>query len=326
MRRAQSFPLDKESLNPRFASRSTSVSTESCCWKESIRSLTYFSYRCLFSSPLPSSLPEIQIMLSFRSNMFLSVLFGAAAVAHGTLRTYTATLAPLGTNTVSGTVRVVVDDVTGDVYSSGTLQGVTPSVNDVVCNFTNGCGAHIHEGKSCFNVSTQLGHYWNKAAIVTDPWLVTRYSSNALGVGTIASNVNIATSDVIGRAYMAHAPSGARVACGLLQCQLSYFIYNSNTNARVGELTDGWTGCIRSPFNIEVQPCVPPQTTPVYFKLWSPNNYVHRTKEYTAPFFLDGDDTKGDVFKNRKALPNDSYRLYTTIDGVEKYISFTQRC
>ena len=106
----------------------------------------------------------------------------------------------------------------------------------------------------------------------------------------------------------------------------TYHIWDSRRDREVQQFFNNWSGCIQEPFNLEVRPCTPPSTLPVQFKLWSANGYVKRSKEFSAPWMLFGDNSNGDVFKNTKALPNDSYRLYTTIDDVTSFITFTQWC
>lgn len=112
-----------------------------------------------------------------------------------------------------------------------------------------------------------------------------------------------------------------------IQCnQTTYHIYDSDTDQEVEALYDGWVGCIKEPYNIELRLCDLPQTTPILFKLWCANGYIIRNKEYVQPFMFFGDDTKGDVFANTKPLPDETYRLYSTVDGIQTYITFTQKC
>jgi hypothetical protein len=86
------------------------------------------------------------------------------------------------------------------------------------CNFTNGCGVHIHNGTSCFNRTTQGGHYYNTPV---DPWLYTMYlSTNAQGdayyTGCVQTGVTGGAPAFTGRAFVVHSDNGTRVSCGIL--------------------------------------------------------------------------------------------------------------
>jgi von Willebrand factor type A domain len=106
----------------------------------------------------------------------------------------------------------------------------------------------------------------------------------------------------------------------------TYHIWNSTSNAEVGEFYDGWKGCIKEPFNLEARLCEPATTPPVRLKLWcGAAGYVIRGVEEAEPYFLYG-NLRGDVLPNKLPLPNQEYRFYTTVDGVTTYITFTQAC
>jgi len=87
-------------------------------------------------------------------------------------------------------------------------------------DIANGCGIHIHEGKTC---EAAGGHYWQKTAEQeTDPWLTVKYVTFA-DQPNVASNdnevmVNIGydLSSVIGRTMVVHDYTGARVSCSII--------------------------------------------------------------------------------------------------------------
>jgi hypothetical protein len=90
------------------------------------------------------------------------------------------------------------------------------------CNFTNGCGVHVHNGTSCFNRTTQGGHYFQTPV---DPWLYTMYlSTNAQGdayyTGCVETGVTGGASAFTGRAFVVHSDNGTRVSCGLLSANM----------------------------------------------------------------------------------------------------------
>jgi hypothetical protein len=80
-----------------------------------------------------------------------------------------------------------------------------------------GCGVHIHSGKSCDSKETQEGHYFVDPVVV-DPWNEeTVYDSDSEGSASFHGIVKMGTDDVIGRTFLVHAPSGGRVGCGVLE-------------------------------------------------------------------------------------------------------------
>ena len=83
------------------------------------------------------------------------------------------------------------------------------------CNFTNGCGVHVHEGTSCFNRTTQGGHLYSAPV---DPWLYTMYhSTSASGSAYFTGCVETGVPEVPdSRAFVIHSDNGTRVSCGLL--------------------------------------------------------------------------------------------------------------
>jgi hypothetical protein len=87
------------------------------------------------------------------------------------------------------------------------------------CNYTNGCGVHIHNGTSCTNTTTQGGHYYGSG--IVDPWLKTMYyTTDEYGDAYFTGCVETGISDPSSfnnRPFIVHADNGSRVSCGLLQ-------------------------------------------------------------------------------------------------------------
>jgi hypothetical protein len=109
----------------------------------------------------------------------------------------------------------------------------------------------------------------------------------------------------------------------------TYWLWNPTTNAPVGELLNNSASCIAVPYNIEVRPCAPPKTTPVFISIKNAttNGVIFNQNEFVAPFFLWGDKpATGDVLKNTKPLPKGAYYLDSRVDGAVERIQFTKTC
>jgi hypothetical protein len=105
-------------------------------------------------------------------------------------------------------------------------------------------------------------------------------------------------------------------------------VEDSFSNAQIGELVDGWIGCIPPLYNIEVRPCALPESVVrlVLQRVGAPRPDKTQ-KEAEAPYFLWGDNpATGDVFRNTKTLTPGTYRLTSTIGGATETITFTQLC
>ena len=87
------------------------------------------------------------------------------------------------------------------------------------CNFTNGCGVHVHNGTSCSDSKTQGGHFYGDVAV--DPWLYTMYySTDDEGEAYYTGCVETGISDdsmFSDRPFIVHSNNGSRVSCGILQ-------------------------------------------------------------------------------------------------------------
>jgi hypothetical protein len=103
------------------------------------------------------------------------------------------------------------------------LLNPDPFLPGTDCNFTNGCGVHIHNGTSCANTTTQGGHFYGSD--IVDPWKYTMYYTTDL-YGDAYFNGCVATgisdpSSFNERPFIIHANNGSRVSCGLLQAPSS---------------------------------------------------------------------------------------------------------
>jgi hypothetical protein len=95
------------------------------------------------------------------------------------------------------------------VAYTGQISNIESGLTYETCNFTNGCGVHIHSGTSCTNTTTQGGHYYKNGtnANATDPWINERYFTNDDGVTSDFSNVlEIGTADIEGHAFIGTSP------------------------------------------------------------------------------------------------------------------------
>merc|ERR1712187_713102 len=83
----------------------------------------------------------------------------------------------------------------------------------------NGCGIHVHSGRSCLDDSSVGGHYYS-SSLSSDPWSPVVYVAGSSGSAAGDASVDTGTtlSQVAGRAFVVHELSnGARIACGILE-------------------------------------------------------------------------------------------------------------
>jgi hypothetical protein len=107
------------------------------------------------------------------------------------------------------------------------------------CNFTNGCGIHIHNGTSCFNVTTQGGHVYNRTTIPIDPWLYTMYhATDANGNAYFSGCVENGVPSFIGNPFIVHSNNGTRVSCGILEgdAKNTFILIDPITDQPIGPL------------------------------------------------------------------------------------------
>ena len=137
----------------------------------------------------------------------------------------------LSTNTLGLTDADVVSIVTayavndGLVCYFGSAKQLEPDllsylnpdlIGGMDCNFTNGCGVHIHNGTACDDKATQGGHLYNTPE---DPWLYTMYhATDELGDAQFAGCVETGVEESLtGYPFIVHSNNGTRVSCGILE-------------------------------------------------------------------------------------------------------------
>jgi hypothetical protein len=108
----------------------------------------------------------------------------------------------------------------------------------------------------------------------------------------------------------------------------TYWLWDAREDTNLGELPNNTVSCWPVPYNIEVRPCGPVKTTPVFISLKNATLGTIKTQnEFVAPFFLWGDEpATGDVFNNKKPMPKGTYWLYSRVDDVLEKITFTKTC
>ena len=125
-----------------------------------------------------------------------SLLFATNIVA-AEMSAYHAIIEPIGNIDISGTA-VVMTMADGSLFYGGSFSGLEPNLSN--CMAENGCGVHIHSGRSCEDSTSQGGHLYESLAV--DPWQAAQYSSNGLGQSTVGHFIQIGTTDVAGRAFV----------------------------------------------------------------------------------------------------------------------------
>lgn len=138
----------------------------------------------------------------------------------GDNRTWTVSTKPLTAAPVNGTATVYTVNDTACYFGAAT--SLEPNIMSYAtggpdCNVTNGCGVHIHTGTSCYNVTTQEGHIYNKLLYPVDPWKFTSYlATDAKGAAYFTGCVGTGETQFAGRSFIVHSNNGTRVSCGLL--------------------------------------------------------------------------------------------------------------
>ena len=147
------------------------------------------------------------------TSLALSSLFMSGAHAANNYVVYKATITPIpGVDTsVSGSVVVFADRMDGTTVGyGGHVTGLQANLDATNCPATNGCGVHIHSGMGCEDSAAQGGHYFADP-VTSDPWVTAQYSSDAEGMTTFASSVEMGTIDLEGHAFV-----GKLLSCILL--------------------------------------------------------------------------------------------------------------
>mmetsp|Transcript_22560 Transcript_22560/g.53255 ORF Transcript_22560/g.53255 Transcript_22560/m.53255 type:complete len:370 (+) Transcript_22560:89-1198(+) len=111
----------------------------------------------------------------------------------------------------------------GAIFFGGALSNLKPNLDGETddCSAKNACGVHLHSGRSCADVMSQEGHYFDTSMfeMYEDPWAKEKYSSDDNGDAVFDGIVNIGHSyarDLDGRAFVVHADDGSRIGCGTL--------------------------------------------------------------------------------------------------------------
>jgi hypothetical protein len=118
---------------------------------------------------------------------------------------YRAAIKPLSstsTTPAEGFVTIFTESVKSVIGYSGIITKLEPNLLASTCTALNGCGIHIHAGRSCFNFTTQGPHYWINTTFPIDPWIKERYSSDASGKANFQSIIKIGSVDIEGRLFM----------------------------------------------------------------------------------------------------------------------------
>ena len=119
--------------------------------------------------------------------------------------TYKASITPIpGTGSNVSGIAVVFTDGSTQIAYAGIVQGVMAnlSASSAMCNVTNGCGVHIHNGTSCANSTVQGGHYFVSSVVPVDPWINARYSSSPTGKANFNGILNMGTDNVVGKPFI----------------------------------------------------------------------------------------------------------------------------
>lgn len=142
-------------------------------------------------------------MFTIINIVLLSSLFASVNAA---TKAYYAKIQPYPASNVtfppSGFATIFTDSPSLTIGYAGIVNYVQPGLLASTCNAINGCGVHVHTGRSCANATTQGGHYYNNVSFPIDPWIDERYSSDATGNATFQSIVQIGSIDIEGRVFV----------------------------------------------------------------------------------------------------------------------------
>lgn len=145
----------------------------------------------------------IMNMHFFPYSLFLLHVTLSASFASGG-HVYVANILPVdGSNsTTEGTAVVFVGSTSGVIGYAGFASYLESDLVASECTAVNGCGAHIHNGTSCDDSTTQGGHYFVSPAVTEDPWVNERYSSDETGSTNFSGVVNIGTDMIEGKPFL----------------------------------------------------------------------------------------------------------------------------
>ena len=106
------------------------------------------------------------------------------------------------TQAATGFVTIFTESKKFTIGYAGIVSNLETNLLASTCNATNGCGVHIHSGRSCNSTMTQGGHYYNNISVPVDPWIDERYSSDVSGKANFQSVLNIGSIDIEGRVFV----------------------------------------------------------------------------------------------------------------------------
>jgi hypothetical protein len=144
-------------------------------------------------------------MMMFLNLVVIFNLIAVTPVVNAQTVAYRVNIQPLPSvlNLPATGFATIFTDVTKSIVGyAGIATNLEGNLLASACNATNGCGVHIHSGKSCNSTALQGGHYFNNVTVPIDPWIDERYSSDAAGKANFQAIVQMGTIDVEGRVFI----------------------------------------------------------------------------------------------------------------------------
>jgi hypothetical protein len=144
-------------------------------------------------------------MISFLTSIITLLTFLSFATALFDTIAYRTTIKPFS-NTSSlpaeGFVTIFTESSKSVIGYSGIVTNLESNLLASTCTALNGCGVHIHAGRSCFNTTTPGPHYFINTTFPIDPWINERYSTDSTGKANFHSITQIGSIDIEGRAFL----------------------------------------------------------------------------------------------------------------------------
>jgi Cu/Zn superoxide dismutase len=122
-----------------------------------------------------------------------------------------------GNLTVAGKVDIASSGVVSQVLTwdlTGVDTNCTYGAGDDV---PNGCGIHVHSGSTCAMAADVGGHLYSPS-LASDPWADIVYVANSsrASMGAVEVVTGLTLADQVGKAFVVHELTGARVACSIV--------------------------------------------------------------------------------------------------------------